>query len=142
MTLPGTPKTSKNAEKHRKMLFEFGGRFFELFFYQFAKVGGRLAAGAGPSGGRVGFASQLCRGLGLHIQHALLPLTEVRRILRLRPCRRPPLTAAGLLAAGLLACNLLVGLLAGWLSDWLAAGLLPADFDWQDMRDWQGAGPK
>ena len=81
------------------------------------------------------------RCIGLHVQHALLPLTEVRRILRLRPCRRPLLTAAGLLAAGLLACNLLVGLLVGWLSGWLA-GLLPADFDWQDMQDWQGAGQK
>ena len=33
--------------------------------------------------------SQLCRGFCLHIQHALLPLTEVRRILRASP------TAAG-----------------------------------------------
>ena len=46
--------------------------------------GKRLAAGVGG-----GFASQLCRGLGLHIQHALLSLTEVRRILR------AAITAAG-----------------------------------------------
>ena len=41
-------------------------------------------------------------------------LAEVRRIFRLRLCRRPPF-------AGLLACWLLAGWLAGWLAGcWLA----------------------
>ena len=54
--------------------------------------------GWGPAGGgrlRLG----AMRRIGLHIQHALLPLTEVRRILRLRPCRQPPP--------------------AGWMTGWL-----------------------
>ena len=64
MTPPGTPKTFKNAEKHGKMVFEFGGRFLALR----SAVGERgFAAGAGPIGGGGGFASQLCRELCLHI---------------------------------------------------------------------------
>ena len=41
----------------------------------------------------------------------------------LGPCHRPFLPAVGLPAAGLLACNLLVGLVAGWLTDRLAGWL-------------------
>ena len=80
MTPPGTPKTLKNAEKHGKMLFEFGGRFLAPRSAVEERDLEGFAAGAGPSGGGGGFASQLCRGFGLHVQHALLPLTEVRRI--------------------------------------------------------------
>jgi hypothetical protein len=42
--------------------------------------GKRFAAEAGVSGGGGGFASQLCKELYTSIQHALLPLNEVRRI--------------------------------------------------------------
>ena len=52
--------------------------------------GKRLAAEGGPIGGGGGFASQLCRELCLHIQHALLPLTEVRRILWAAPSAAGP----------------------------------------------------
>ncbi len=62
------------------------------------------------------------------------PCGGAANILRLRPCRRPPLTAAGLLAAGLLACWLATCWSACWLAGLLAGLLvgLPADFDWQD----------
>jgi hypothetical protein len=87
MNPPGTPKTCKNVQKHEQMVFEFGGRFLEHFFQSHWEG---LAAGVGPIGGGGGFASQLCRELCLHIQHALLPLTEVRRILRASPTATGP----------------------------------------------------
>ena len=80
MTTPGTPQTCKNTEKHGKMVFEIGGRFLAPRSAVEERDLKGFAAGVGPIGGGGGFASQLCRGLGLHIQHALLPLTEVRRI--------------------------------------------------------------
>ena len=46
---------------------------------------GRSAAEAGASRGGGGFASQLCKEIYTSIQHALLPLNEVRRIYRLPP---------------------------------------------------------
>ena len=48
MTPPGTPKTFKNAEKHGKMVFEFGGRFLAP---RSAVEERGFAAGAGPIGG-------------------------------------------------------------------------------------------
>ena len=57
-----------------------------------------------------------------------------------------PLPPAPFDSCGLAGCWLAGLQLAGRLHGWLAlAGLLvgvPADFDWQDMQDWQGAGPK
>ena len=80
MTTPGTPQTCKNAEKHGKIVFEIGGRFLAPRSAVHGRFHRGLAAGVGPIGGGGGFASQLCRELCLHFQHALLPLTEVRRI--------------------------------------------------------------
>ena len=74
MTPLGTPKTFKNAEKQRKMMFEFGGRFLMPKSDDLAgsrgvegRGGKRLAAVVGPIGGGGGFASQLCRELCLHV---------------------------------------------------------------------------
>ena len=66
------------------------------------------------------------------------PATSDRGAADLKASPQPPATFD---SCGLAGCWL-AGLLAGWLSDWLAAGLLSAHFDWQDMQDWQGAGPK
>ena len=79
--------------------------------------GKRLAAGVGPSGGGGGFASQLCRGLCLHVQHALLPLTEVRRILRATPPAAGPRPRG--VGCGVLAVLCWLGWLAGlgWAGD-------------------------
>ena len=112
MTTPRTPQTCKNADKHGKMVFGIGGRFLAPR----SVVGGRgLAAGVGPIGGGGGFASQLCRGLGLHVQHALLPLTEVRRILRATPPAAGPHSRG--VGCGVLAVLCWLGCLLGWAGD-------------------------
>ena len=86
-------------------------------FYDFWKTFGR---GWRQWGGLPNYAHS--GDHGKKIQSRPAPHAGVRRILRLRPCRRP---LCGLLAcwlAGLLACWL-AGLLACWLAGWLA-GLL------------------
>ena len=55
--------------------------------------GGRgesLAAEAGLAEGGEASPPSFAEDFYTIAQHALLPLNEVRRILRLRPCRRPP----------------------------------------------------
>ena len=112
-----SPKTFKNAQKHGQMLFEFGGRFLAPRSVVQGIFHRGLAAGVGPIGGGGGFASQLCRGLGLHIQHALLPLTEVRRILRATPPAAGPHSRG--VGCGVLAVLCWLGWLAGlgWAGD-------------------------
>ena len=60
--------------------------------------GKKLAADVGLSGGGGGFASELCNFRLPIIQRALLPLAEVRRILRASP------TAAGSFLRGTGCC--------------------------------------
>ena len=55
--------------------------------------------------------SQLCRRFGLHVQHALLPLTEVRRILKATPPAASPHSRG--VGCGVLAVLCWLGWLAG-----------------------------
>ena len=75
MTPPGTPKTCKNAEKHAKTLFGFGGRFLARRSAVEERGLEGFAAGVGPiGGGRLRLAAMpvfvcCCKGLVTDLAH-------------------------------------------------------------------------